>query len=188
MNQNDCSGKTPKPWPVFVDHYKPMVILVEPQEQALALLGGAGALMVVPQDKRGVLQSMQVLQAGLEEVALMERQVVLPGGIMVQLPLAQQRMVMDAVAAGFIIQPSVMAQARRMVCLAYLLWSGDMLTFAVIEGDMVTNTIEWDGQEDWLPPEGAEVVEFNPEDTLVGVGFQYINGKFITPKVEPPAN
>ncbi|AXY33855.1 restriction endonuclease subunit S [Yersinia pseudotuberculosis] len=21
MNQNDCSGKTLKPWPVFVDHY-----------------------------------------------------------------------------------------------------------------------------------------------------------------------
>ena len=22
MNQNDCSGKTLKPWPVFVDHYR----------------------------------------------------------------------------------------------------------------------------------------------------------------------
>lgn len=21
MNQNDCSGKTLKPWPIFVDHY-----------------------------------------------------------------------------------------------------------------------------------------------------------------------
>ncbi|AIU89483.1 hypothetical protein BCS7_16455 [Pectobacterium odoriferum] len=22
MNQNDCSGKTLKPWPIFVDHYR----------------------------------------------------------------------------------------------------------------------------------------------------------------------
>jgi len=24
MNQSDCSGKTLKPWPVFVDHYTPV--------------------------------------------------------------------------------------------------------------------------------------------------------------------
>ena len=28
MNQNDCSGKTLKPWPVFVDHFKKHIHLL----------------------------------------------------------------------------------------------------------------------------------------------------------------
>jgi hypothetical protein len=37
MNQNDCSGKTLKPWPIFVDHYRH--VIYQTKEEGVAMPG-----------------------------------------------------------------------------------------------------------------------------------------------------
>lgn len=63
-----------------------------------------------------------------------------------------------------------------------------MQIFAIIEDDIVVNTIEWDGDSTWYPPSGTELVEVDTEVTLVGVGFLYVDGEFTAPEIEPEAD
>ncbi|QOF85440.1 MULTISPECIES: tail fiber assembly protein [unclassified Pseudomonas] len=58
-----------------------------------------------------------------------------------------------------------------------------MTNYAVInvETGIVENTVVWNGQEDWMVPDGYEVVE--TEDA--GIGWSYIKGAFSPPPVEP---
>jgi hypothetical protein len=52
--------------------------------------------------------------------------------------------------------------------------------YAIVENGIVTNTIVWDGESEWVPPEGVSVVEV-PSDTVAGPGFSYSGGKFVAP-------
>lgn len=58
-----------------------------------------------------------------------------------------------------------------------------MIIYAVIENGIVINTVVWDGDSDWAPPNGANLVEVDTEVTLVGVGFSYAGGEFKVPEV-----
>ena len=65
------------------------------------------------------------------------------------------------------------------------------MRYAVIDGDgLVVNTIIWDGESEWSPPEGHQVVGLST-DSSVGIGATYqSDGTFITnqpPVVAPPA-
>jgi len=55
------------------------------------------------------------------------------------------------------------------------------MRYAVIDGDgLVVNTIVWDGESEWSPPEGHQVVGLST-DSFVGIGATYqSDGTFIT--------
>jgi len=56
------------------------------------------------------------------------------------------------------------------------------MIFAVIDSQgLVTNTIEWDGNADWQPPEGCVIAPIENG----GIGWSYVDGAFVPP--EPPA-
>jgi hypothetical protein len=44
--------------------------------------------------------------------------------------------------------------------------------WAVIDGDTVVNTIVWDGEADWTPPDGM-IVESLADWPHVGIGWTY---------------
>jgi hypothetical protein len=44
--------------------------------------------------------------------------------------------------------------------------------WAVIDGDTVVNTVVWDGQSDWSPPEGT-ILESLADWPHVGLGWTY---------------
>jgi len=44
--------------------------------------------------------------------------------------------------------------------------------WAVIDGDTVVNTIVWDGEADWTPPDGT-IVESLADWPHVGIGWTY---------------
>jgi hypothetical protein len=44
--------------------------------------------------------------------------------------------------------------------------------WAVIDGDTVVNTVVWDGQSDWTPPDGT-IVESLADYPHVGIGWTY---------------
>jgi hypothetical protein len=44
--------------------------------------------------------------------------------------------------------------------------------WAVIDGDTVVNTIVWDGESDWTPPDGT-IVESLADWPDVGIGWTY---------------
>jgi hypothetical protein len=53
------------------------------------------------------------------------------------------------------------------------------MNYAVILNDVVTNIVVWDGVSDWSPAEGVAVAI--PEETVVLIGFIYIDGIFTDP-------
>ena len=56
------------------------------------------------------------------------------------------------------------------------------MIFAVIDSQgLVTNTIEWDGNANWQPPEGCVIAPIENG----GIGWSYVDGAFVPPK--PPA-
>lgn len=59
-----------------------------------------------------------------------------------------------------------------------------MAVYAIISAGVVTNTIEWDGVAQWLPPTATLVIEI-PLNAYVGIGSAYSNGSF-TPPPAPP--
>ena len=59
------------------------------------------------------------------------------------------------------------------------------MTYAIVENGVVINTIEWDGQTVWNPPQGRSVVPI-PDGAYVGIGSTYANGVFGEPP-QPPA-
>lgn len=57
---------------------------------------------------------------------------------------------------------------------------------AVIAGNVVTNVIVWDGNPDeWQPPEGATAIDLG-DDSTVGIGWMYVDGRFSAPPVDLP--
>ena len=50
--------------------------------------------------------------------------------------------------------------------------------WAVIDGDLVVNTVVWDGESDWTPPEGTELVSL-AEHPHVGIGWDFVDGGFV---------
>jgi hypothetical protein len=50
--------------------------------------------------------------------------------------------------------------------------------WAVIDGDLVVNTIVWDGKSDWTPPEATELVSL-ADHPHVGIGWDYVDGEFV---------
>ncbi len=47
-----------------------------------------------------------------------------------------------------------------------------MSNYAIIENNIVVNTIVWDGVTTWTPPAGATVVLI-PGGTIAGIGYTY---------------
>lgn len=76
MNQNDCSGKTLKLWPVFVDHYTILhalfgAALVNVQANSLTgLFSLAGFLMIYARICTALVSSMFALQAYLPDYVI----------------------------------------------------------------------------------------------------------------------
>lgn len=53
--------------------------------------------------------------------------------------------------------------------------------YAIIEGGIVTNVVEWDGNtQTWMPPDGADVVKV-PDGQSPQIGLGYQNGVFEQP-------
>ena len=59
-----------------------------------------------------------------------------------------------------------------------------MANYAIVENTKVINTCTWDGQSEWQPPEGTQAVLIQ-DGVVAGVGYHYINGKFIPPAPQP---
>lgn len=55
------------------------------------------------------------------------------------------------------------------------------MNYAVIRNGLVENVVSWDGETDWTPPEGSDVVALH--DRIAGPGWTY-DGSTFTP---PPA-
>lgn len=54
------------------------------------------------------------------------------------------------------------------------------IAYAVIDGNgLIVNTILWDGNSGWTPPDGMTTQPIG--DLPVGIGWSYINGEFIPP-------
>ena len=56
--------------------------------------------------------------------------------------------------------------------------------WAVIEGNAVINTVLWDGESKWSPPEGAMLVSLS-DHPHVGIGWEYVNGEFVDNRPQP---
>ena len=50
--------------------------------------------------------------------------------------------------------------------------------WAVIDGDVVVNTVVWDGESDWTAPEGTTLVSL-AEHPHVGIGWDFVDGEFV---------
>ena len=44
----------------------------------------------------------------------------------------------------------------------------------------VENICVWDGEAPWTPPDGCEAILI-PNDTVVAIGYLYVDGKFVPP-------
>ncbi|MDW3779162.1 hypothetical protein QWU01_20355 [Kluyvera cryocrescens] len=49
--------------------------------------------------------------------------------------------------------------------------------YAVVEDNIVTNIVMWDGAEEWEPEKG----EAFPAPSNVGIGWSYVDGEYIAP-------
>ncbi|EFE7249464.1 hypothetical protein [Escherichia coli] len=57
--------------------------------------------------------------------------------------------------------------------------------YALIEDELVTNTIIWNGNDSFKLKDGVTIVEIpiqNSELPTPGIGWGYVNGKFIDPE------
>ena len=50
--------------------------------------------------------------------------------------------------------------------------------WAVIDGGLVVNTVVWDGESDWTPPEGTTLVSL-ADHPHVGIGWDFVDGEFV---------
>lgn len=57
-----------------------------------------------------------------------------------------------------------------------------MSVYAIMQNNKVVNLIEWDGESEWTPPEGTNLL--GPLSVFVTIGSTYENGEFITPPTE----
>lgn len=56
------------------------------------------------------------------------------------------------------------------------------MRYAIVNGTDVVNVIVWDGEEEYVPPEGYFVV---PAPDEVSVGWTYVDGEFHSPNIPP---
>ena len=57
-----------------------------------------------------------------------------------------------------------------------------MASYAIVENQIITNVIEWDGDvNNWSPPDGSIAVPI--DGVSIGIDDHYIDGKFV--KVDP---
>ncbi|MEB5973215.1 tail fiber assembly protein [Pantoea dispersa] len=57
-----------------------------------------------------------------------------------------------------------------------------MAAYAIVDQNgNVINTVVWDGENDWVPPEGTTVIAAG--DSGAGIGWTYKNGEFISPPI-----
>ncbi|CAM2295030.1 hypothetical protein [Ralstonia mannitolilytica] len=52
--------------------------------------------------------------------------------------------------------------------------------YAIVHDGNVLNIVVYDGQEEWVPTTGTELVEI-PPDIFVDIGYIYLGGKFSPP-------
>lgn len=57
------------------------------------------------------------------------------------------------------------------------------MNYAVIVDGTVNNIVVLDETSDWKKPEASQLVELNEHD-IVGIGYEYVDGKFIDPNPE----
>ena len=56
-----------------------------------------------------------------------------------------------------------------------------MNNYAIIDSaTLVINVVVWDGLPGWTPPDDCSAVGI-PKDSSAGIGWTYINGRFIAP-------
>lgn len=60
------------------------------------------------------------------------------------------------------------------------------MNWAVIIDGVVVNTIVWDGETYWVPPEGAMLVQIE-DGVVAGIGWTYANREFTPPENPPPS-
>lgn len=58
-----------------------------------------------------------------------------------------------------------------------------MASYAVVENNIVTNLVEWDGETVWSPVSGDAVLT----DGTVGIGWHYADSTFTAPPVPTPS-
>lgn len=57
-----------------------------------------------------------------------------------------------------------------------------MSNYAVVENGVVTNTIEWDGADEFETLPGQDVILI-PDNIIAGIGYSYSAGEFSAPAV-----
>lgn len=58
------------------------------------------------------------------------------------------------------------------------------MRYAVVRDGMVENVIRWDGEAEWSPPEGADLVALG--EAAIGPGYTWDGAAFTAPPpVEP---
>ncbi|HIE4429966.1 TPA: hypothetical protein ACXM9H_000937 [Burkholderia multivorans] len=60
-------------------------------------------------------------------------------------------------------------------------------SYAIVESGVVTNLVAWDGETEWMPPEGSTVVLVEPE-LFVSIGYTYDGKTFTKPDPTGTAN
>lgn len=58
------------------------------------------------------------------------------------------------------------------------------MNYAIVQNEIVINTIEWDGATPWAPPAGTAAVQI-PDGAYVGIGSTY-DGKTSSAPPAPP--
>jgi len=56
--------------------------------------------------------------------------------------------------------------------------------WAVVRDGVVENTVVWDGESAWSPPDGADLVSL-ADHPHVGIGWDYVDGEFVDNRPEP---
>lgn len=54
--------------------------------------------------------------------------------------------------------------------------------YAVIQGGVCTNIVQWDGTASWAPPAGAQVVPYNPASHVINVPVDIQNAQTLRDK------
>ena len=56
--------------------------------------------------------------------------------------------------------------------------------YAVVADGVVTNTVVWDGESGWVPPDGTVLVSL-ADHPYVGIGWDYVDGEFVDNRPQP---
>jgi hypothetical protein len=54
-----------------------------------------------------------------------------------------------------------------------------MNRYLVIENDLVTNVVVWDGESEWIAPDGAVIEQ---AEDHIGIGWRKVDGQWIAPE------